>query len=93
MRCYGDQGGVARPLPTSFYKVKLLALRPRTLFKRGGLMVTDREKYLVAVLMLLVWGDFVYLELTPAAAFIQMIHDIILGLGIFTATQAMPPTK
>ena len=52
--------------------------------------MTDREKYMMVLLMFILWGSFVYMGLTPAAGLIQAIRDCIIGLGVFTATLTIP---
>lgn len=52
--------------------------------------MSDREKYMMVLLLFIIWGAFAYTGLTPAAGFIQAIRDCILGLGVFQAALTMP---
>lgn len=48
-------------------------------------------KIITAVILFIVWGAFVVFGGAPQDAFIEAIKEALVGLGVFTATQAQPP--
>jgi len=52
--------------------------------------MTDTAKVLIVVLIILIWGWFVYLGLTPASDFIQMLREGLIAFGVFKTTITYP---
>jgi len=52
--------------------------------------MTDTAKVLIVVLILIIWAWFVYLGLTPASDFIQMLREGLIAFGVFKTTITHP---
>jgi len=52
--------------------------------------MTDTTKILLVVLILIIWAWFVYLGLTPASDFIQMLREGLIAFGVFKTTITYP---
>lgn len=55
--------------------------------------MTVREKMFAAALLLIIWGLFVAFGKAPVNDYVTGIRDILIALGVFTASMTNPTPK
>lgn len=52
--------------------------------------MSDREKALAAMTCIAAWGALAVGGYTPVDQFVQLLRDVLIGLGVFAATIKNP---
>lgn len=61
--------------------------------QEGESKMNDREKYLAAITLFMVWGALAYLGKTPMDPFVLAISSTISGIGVYHTTLVDPKGK